>query len=31
LIGMALVAAYFSYTYRHFAGKIDPDDDGGYH
>ena len=27
LIGMALVAAYFIYTYRSFAGKVSVDKD----
>ncbi len=28
IIGMALVTAYFVYTYRHFAGKVKLDDEG---
>ena len=29
-IGMAMVAAYFVFTYRHFAGKVSLKDQGGY-
>ena len=31
LIGMALVAVYFTYVYRHFAGKVSTDHGGGSH
>ncbi|HXE75484.1 MAG TPA: cytochrome d ubiquinol oxidase subunit II [Candidatus Xenobia bacterium] len=30
IIGMILVTAYFIYTYRHFAGKVRLEDEGGY-
>jgi len=29
-IGMTLVVGYFAFTYRHFAGKVDPRDEEGY-
>jgi cytochrome d ubiquinol oxidase subunit II len=30
VIGMTLVSAYFIYSYRHFAGKVRLDEEGGY-
>jgi cytochrome d ubiquinol oxidase subunit II len=30
IVGMMLATAYFVYTYRHFAGKVRREDEGGY-